>query len=137
MKKEEIDYLKIEGMFAGATAEVRKFAIQLRANTTESENKLWDYLKTKPNGLKFRRQHPFNLYILDFYCHKLRLAIEIDGGYHFTRLQQEKDRDRTLEISKYKVDVIRFTDIEVIDDYPNVIDKIDSVIKERLKTSNL
>lgn len=137
MKNEEIDYLKIEGMFAGATAEVRKFAIQLRANTTASEDKLWEHLKTKPKGRKFRRQHPFNLYVLDFYCHKLRLAIEIDGGYHFTRQQQEKDRDRTLEISKYKVDVIRFTDIEVIDDYPNVIHKIDSVINERLKTSTL
>lgn len=137
MKKEEIDYLKIEGMFAGATAEVRKFAIQLRANTTESENKLWDYLKTKPNGLKFRRQHTFNLYILDFYCHKLRLAIEIDGGYHFTRQQQEKDRDKTLEISKYNVDVIRFTNIDVIDDYPNIIHKIDSEINQRLKTSIL
>jgi len=134
---EELDDLKIEGMFAGATAEVRKFAMQLRANTTDSEDKLWDYLKTKPVGLKFRRQHPFNLYVLDFYCHKLRLVIEVDGGYHFTRLQQEKDRNRTLEISKYKVDVIRFTDIEVIDDYESTIAKIDAILKERLKTSTL
>jgi very-short-patch-repair endonuclease len=134
---EELDDLKIEGMFAGATAEARKFAMQLRAYTTDSEDKLWEYLKTKPLGLKFRRQHPFNLYVLDFYCHKLRLVIEIDGGYHFTRLQQEKDRNRTLEISKYKVDVIRFTAIEVIDDYEITSAKIDSILKERLKTSTL
>jgi len=134
---EELDYLKIEGMFAGATAEVRKFAMRLRANTTDSEDKLWGYLKTKPQGLKFRRQHPFNLFVLDFYCHKLRLVIEIDGGYHFTRLQQEKDRNRTLGISKYKVDVIRFTNMEVIDDYESTIEKIDSIVKERLKTSTL
>jgi very-short-patch-repair endonuclease len=133
----ELDYLKIEGMFAGAAAEVRKFAMQLRANTTDSEDKLWDYLKTKPLDLKFRRQHPFNLFVLDFYCHKLRLVIEVDGGYHFTRLQQEKDRNRTLEISKYKVDVIRFTDMEVIDDYQSTIEKIDSILRERLKTSTL
>ncbi|WP_298951923.1 endonuclease domain-containing protein [uncultured Nonlabens sp.] len=137
MKKEEIDYLKIEGMFAGATADVRRFAIQLRANTTESEDKLWTYLKNKPFEIKFRRQHPFNLYILDFYCHKLRLGIEVDGGYHFTRQQQEKDRDRTLEISKYKVDVIRFTDVEVIQDFEKVQNEIEAIIKDRLKTSTL
>jgi very-short-patch-repair endonuclease len=67
----------------------------------------------------------------------LRLVIEIDGGYHFTRLQQEKDRNRTLGISKYKVDVIRFTNMEVIDDYEITIEKIDSIVKERLKTSTL
>ena len=65
------------------------------------------------------------------------LVIEIDGGYHFTRLQQEKDRNRTLGISKYKVDVIRFTNMEVIDDYEITIEKIDSIVKERLKTSTL
>ncbi len=134
---QELDYLKIEGMFAGATADVRRFAIQLRANTTESEDKLWGYLKTKPKNFKFRRQHPFNLYVLDFYCHKLRLAIEVDGGYHFTRQQQEKDRDRTLEISKYKVDIIRFTDLEVIQDFEKVQNEIESIIKDRLKTSTL
>lgn len=135
MRKEEIDYLKIEGMFVGATADVRRFAIQLRANTTASEDKLWAYLKSKPQGFKFRRQHPFNLYVLDIYCHKLRLAIEIDGGYHFTRLQQEKDRDRTLEISKYKVDVIRFTDLQVMDDNENFVSNIESIIIDKLKTS--
>ncbi|WP_104514702.1 DUF559 domain-containing protein [Nonlabens xylanidelens] len=63
--------------------------------------------------------------------------MEVDGGYHFTRQQQEKDRDRTLEISKYKVDVIRFTDLQVIKDYEKVVIEIESVINERLKTSTL
>ncbi|MGJ8683091.1 MAG: endonuclease domain-containing protein [Nonlabens sp.] len=132
MKK--LDYLEIEGMFAGATAEVRKFAIHLRANTTESEDKLWGYLKGKPLGFKFRRQHPFNLYVLDFYCHKLKLAIEVDGGYHFKRLQQKKDRARTLDISKYNVEVIRFTNDEILDNYDVVTEKIKTVIEEKQKS---
>lgn len=127
----KLDYLEIEGMFAGATAEVKKFAIQLRANTTESEDKLWEYLKNKPFGFKFRRQHPFSLYVLDFYCHKLRLAIEVDGGYHFTRMQQEKDRDRTLDISNYNVKVIRFTNHQILDECDAVIEKIKTVIENR------
>lgn len=127
---ENLDYLKIEGMFAGATKDVRKFAIKLRANVTVSENKLWEYLKNKPRGFKFRRQHPFSHYVLDFYCHELRLVIEIDGGYHLSRLQQEKDRNRTLEVAKYNVEVIRFTDKEVLGNYESVIAGIDSLLNK-------
>ena len=57
------------------------FAEKLRAKMTEPEKKLWDFLKTKPLGFKFRRQHPFSTYVLDFYCHRAQLAIEIDGKY--------------------------------------------------------
>ncbi|MEM6517631.1 MAG: DUF559 domain-containing protein, partial [Bacteroidota bacterium] len=79
MKK---DPLKISGMHDSATPNIFKNAARLRSNMTEPKIKLWDYLKIKPKGFKFRRQHPIAGYVLDFYCHKLRLSIEIDGGYH-------------------------------------------------------
>jgi very-short-patch-repair endonuclease len=127
----DLDYLKIEGMFAGATPDTRKFARKLRASQTDSEAKLWSYLKTKPLGFKFRRQHPFNLYVLDFYCHKLRLAIEIDGEYHNTQQQQKMDLIRTTSISKYNVDVIRFTNHNIMEDLHNTTKKINRIIEKR------
>ncbi len=60
---------------------------------TETDIIVWEYLKTKPLGLKFRRQHPINCYVLDFYCRRKRLSIEIDGRYH-----NNLEEKRTLEI---------------------------------------
>ena len=72
-----------ESMFKGASAKIFKNAEVLRNRMTESESLLWDKLKSKKfHGLKFRCQHPIQTYIADFYCHKLKLIIEIDGGYH-------------------------------------------------------
>lgn len=69
-------------MHAGATNELYQRARELRNRSTHAEDILWDYLKTKPNNFKFRRQHPYSIYILDFYCHSLKLVIEVDGGIH-------------------------------------------------------
>lgn len=84
------DDLNTSGMHNGATPSVFKNAAKLRASMTETEIRLRDYLRTKPIGFKFRRQHPISGYVLDFYCHKLRLSIEIDGGYHLQKEQIEK-----------------------------------------------
>ena len=88
------------GMHAGAKPELFRFAEELRERMTESEKKLWLYLRKKPLGYKFRRQHPFSLYILDFYCHKVKLAIEVDGQYHDYKKQQDLDNKRTIEINQ-------------------------------------
>jgi very-short-patch-repair endonuclease len=96
MKK---DSLKKSGMHDGATPKVFKNAAKLRENMTQSEIRLWEYLKTKPFGYKFRRQHPIAGYVLDFYCHKLRLSIEVDGGYHLKKEQKEKDIERTAYLN--------------------------------------
>ncbi len=69
----EKDSLKISGMHDGATPKVSRNAAKLRDNMTESEKKLWEYLKTKPLGFKIRRQRPLAGYILDFYCHKFKI----------------------------------------------------------------
>ncbi len=62
----------------GCIKEQENYAIVKHA-----ESILGGYLKTKPFGLKFRRQHPYSVYILDFYCHKLKLVIEVDGSIHY------------------------------------------------------
>ena len=63
-------------------------------------------------GLKFRRQHPRSLYIADFYCHKLKLITEIDGGYHFTKKQIIKDEERTEILNANALEIIRFNNDE-------------------------
>jgi very-short-patch-repair endonuclease len=113
----EKDWLKISGMHDGATPKVFKNAAKLRENMTEPEIKLWDYLKTKPLGYKFRRQHPIAGYVLDFYCHKLRLSIEIDGGYHLKKEQKEKDTQRTEYLKGVGIAEHRFTNEEILSNF--------------------
>jgi very-short-patch-repair endonuclease len=69
-------------MHENASHFVFELARELRRNMTDAENKLWNHLKHGVGGLKFRRQHPLKNYIADFYCHKLKLIIEADGGIH-------------------------------------------------------
>ena len=90
---------------------------------TEPEKILWNELKNrKVKRLKFRRQHPLLFYIADFYCHELRLVIEVDGGVHMLEKQKENDENRTAELERFGIRVIRF---------PNemVINSIDEVLK--------
>ncbi len=77
-------------MHLGATKEIYQRARDLRNKETHAETVLWGYLKTKPLSLKFRRQHPYSIYILDFYCHKLKLIIEIDGSIHTVKICKRK-----------------------------------------------
>lgn len=126
MKEEPI---KISGMHDGATPKVFRNAAMLRENMTEPEKKLWDYLKTKPFGIKFRRQHPISGYVLDFYCHKLRFSIEIDGGYHLQKEQKEKDLERTDYIKSLGISEIRFTNEQVLNEFETVIKKINLYLR--------
>ncbi|HLF51231.1 endonuclease domain-containing protein [Flavobacterium sp.] len=80
------------------------------------------------DGYKFRRQHPINIYIADFYCHKLKLVIEIDRAYHLAEEQQVLDKERTATIEFQGLQVIRFTNEEVLLKLPEVINKIKEFI---------
>jgi very-short-patch-repair endonuclease len=64
-------------------------------------------------GVKFRNQHPLVYFIADFYCHELRLVVEIDGGYHKKREQYEYDEERSAELEAWNITVVRFTNTEV------------------------
>lgn len=108
-------------------------AKKMRNNPKEAESLLWQYLRR--NGLKehFRQQHPICGYIPDFVCLRLRLIIEIDGGYHSEGEQQEQDKIRQDYLEKEGFSFLRFTNEEVLYDTDETIGIIKDTIEE-LKT---
>lgn len=108
-------------------------AKKMRNNPTEAESLLWQYLRR--NGLKehFRQQHPICGYIPNFVCLRLRLIIEIDGGYHSEGEQQEQDKIRQDYLEKEGFSFLRFTNEEVLYDTDETIGIIKDTIEE-LKT---
>ncbi|MBX7140415.1 MAG: endonuclease domain-containing protein [Chitinophagales bacterium] len=117
-----------EDMFFDATPKIFELARKLRMQTTPAEEHLWNYLSKNQLGVRFKRQHPINKFIADFYCHPLKLVIEIDGGIHNDAEQKEYDIGRSEELEKFGITVIRFTNDEVINDSETVLKKIKSVI---------
>jgi very-short-patch-repair endonuclease len=109
----------------GANKNIQKKAKELRNNETPSEKLLWDKLKNKQlAGFKFRRQHSLKQFIADFYCHKAKLIIELDGEIHNTVQQKERDEGRSYEIEQAGLTVLRFTNDEVKNEIDNVLEKI-------------
>ena len=118
---------KIPDMFFGAKRKIFENAHNLRLNTTPAEKKLWTKLNNKQLGVRFKRQHPIDIFIVDFYCHKFKLVIELDGLIHLSK--KEEDMGRTTELERWGLTVIRFSNNEVIND----IDKVIETIKKFLK----
>jgi len=86
-----------QSMFYRAPASIFKKAAMLRGNLTSAEVKLWQRLRgNQILGLRFKAQHPIDLYIADFYCHRAKVVIEIDGLNHCTKVQKFGDEIRTL-----------------------------------------
>jgi very-short-patch-repair endonuclease len=82
---------------------------ELRGASTDAETALWARLRAgRLLGFKFRRQHPCGPYILDFYCPRRRLAIELDGGQHFNPAARDYDRRRTAFLLRRSIRVLRF-----------------------------
>ena len=101
-----------------------ELAKDLRNNMTESEKKLWSFLRMRQIGRhKFRCQHPIYRYILDFYCHEKRLAIEIDGNIHNS--QQEYDKYRDEFLNSIGIRTLRLRNEDVL----NSIEKVIEIIK--------
>lgn len=120
-----------DSMWKGARPEIFRRAEYLRNNPTEAEKLLWEKLNCDPFKIyHFRRQHPIHYFIADFYSHQLKLVVELDGGYHENTQQQKKDQLRTEQIKFQGLNVIRFTNQEVIHDMEKVLkilsEKIDS-----------
>ena len=115
-------------MFYGAPPSVFEKARYLRDNQTEAEQILWNRINSKQLGVKFRRQHPIYKYIADFYCHEKKLVLEIDGKYHLKSEQKEQDELRSEDIRDFGIEVIRFTNDEVILNTANVVEKIKELI---------
>ncbi len=109
----------------GAKSETILRARELRKNMTDAERILWTRLRNKQmNGVRFRRQHPISFYIADFYCHKHRLVIELDGEVHHSADAKRMDDNRTAEMNRLGITVIRFTNDEVISSIQTVLETI-------------
>ena len=109
------------GMFEGASHLIFANAKHLRKNMADAETVLWTYLKKDINGFKIRRQHPIGLYVADFYCHKPKLIIEIDGSIHNEPDIKEADDARQKELERWGYTMIRFTNQQVMEKPEEVI----------------
>ena len=94
-------------------------AKQLRKDQTPWERKLWyDFLRTCP--CRFQRQKTIGPYIVDFYCHKAKLVVELDEGHHMEPERQDYDRHRTAYLEGLGLRVLRFSDLDVFRNFPGV-----------------
>ncbi|UIE37253.1 endonuclease domain-containing protein [Leptodesmis sichuanensis] len=116
---------------------LKEIARKLRKTMTRSEVILWQHLKGKQmNGYDFDRQRPIDEYVVDFYCKKLKLAIEIDGSSHDSEEAQEQDRYRQQRLEALGVRFLRFRDEEVRQNVGAVLQAIAAWIKDNApKTS--
>ena len=117
-------------MFYDAKPETFERARNLRAKMTHEEKILWEKLNNNQLGYRFKPQHPVDIYIADFYCHKLKLIIEVDGSSHDNKM--ERDQNRTSELNNFGITVIRFSNQEVLNETEKIVTTIKSVI-ENLK----
>jgi len=107
----------------GADLNTKSKALVLKKNMTNAEKILWNHLRRgQLNGLYFRRQYPYGMYILDFYCDKFKLAIEVDGEIHLNRIAYDDERTQYLESTG--ITVLRFTNNEVMTGLDNVLNRI-------------
>jgi very-short-patch-repair endonuclease len=108
----------------------------LRRNQTETEKKLWAILRSrKVGGIKFRRQFSIDNYVLDFYCPEYRLGIEADGGGHYEDRRKRRDKLRTRELSKSGVEILRFSDLDILNNIEGVWEVIRQTIENRRNNS--
>lgn len=116
---------------------LKELARKLRNDSTIGEILLWKELKGKQGyGYDFHRQKPLLNYIVDFYCFELNLIIEIDGQYHNHEETYKLDLIREEELAKYNLTIIRFTEMEVRKEMPNVLRTIEQYI-ENFKENNV
>jgi imidazole glycerol-phosphate synthase subunit HisF len=123
-KKKIKSPFKKDGMFNEANPLVFGLAKELRKNMTHAEMVLWNHLKAGINGLKFRRQHPLGIYVADFYCHQIKLIIEVDGSIHNKKEIKEYDSQRENNLIAEGYTVIRFTNYQVLNEIQSVLSTI-------------
>jgi very-short-patch-repair endonuclease len=109
----------------------KSFRQHLRRRSTQAELALWMNLRHRQLlGYKFRRQHGIGLYILDFYCPALRLAIEVDGASHESVEAKGNDKRRQLVLERLGVRFLRYTDDQVLGNISNVVAAIEGEIRK-------
>ena len=107
-------------------------ARNLRKNMTPWERKLWyEFLREYP--VRFQRQKPIGNYIVDFYCFKAKLVVELDGSQHYNDKEILKDRIRTEKLEGFDLTVIRIPNNEIDENFDGVCEYLDMFVKERVK----
>ena len=102
----------------------------MRHVATRSEGRLWYWLRDRPfAGFKFRRQHPIGPYIADFYCPRLKLVVEVDGGHHQTPDMHAYDDERTRWLETRGIEVLKIPNVLFIRDAAQVIEIVDATIR--------
>ena len=106
-------------------------AVKMRKGPTDAERILWQELRAKKLGVKFRRQHLIDQFIVDFYCVELGLVVEVDGGVHGNQRSADLEREQILKA--LGCSIIRFNNMTVEEELPKVIKKIKDVIRDLSK----
>ncbi len=105
---------------------------ELRKNQTKQEETLWQEIRNRKLGVKFRRQYSVGGYVLDFYCPEVKLAIELDGSQHFEKENKMYDAERTDYLNILGCNVLRFKNTEVDDNLKEVLVKINEFLSPLL-----
>ena len=114
------------------TKDLTPLSQKLRKNLTKEEALLWNAF-LKKYSIQFRRQYVIGEYIADFYCHKARLIIELDGSGHYETENIQKDQIRTAYFESLGLTVLRFTNLEVMQQFRAVCEKIDETVNKQMK----
>ena len=126
--------MKMKNKIIPYNPKLKEYARELRKNSTLSEVILWKNIKNNALGVQFHRQVPMLEYIVDFYCHELMLAIEIDGDSHLYKY--EYDIKRQGELEKEGVVFLRFTDLDIKQNMFSVGITLEQVVQELINKTN-
>ena len=134
MRAAAFDYGKCQDLLGGNALErnsaLKRNAQNLRKNQTKEERLLWNaFLRKYP--LQWRRQYTIGNYIVDFYCHGAKLAVELDGSQHCEPMQMEKDQIRTAYLEAQGICVLRLSNLDVLGKFERVCAEIDRIAKTR------
>ena len=117
--------MSLYDLTVNAAPDMRARARRLRRDATDAERALWRRLRGKQlDGLKFRRQHAVGRFVLDFYCHECRLAVELDGGQHGEAAHRRRDDTRTAFLERKGVAVLRYSNLEVLQETEAVLEDL-------------
>ena len=109
----------------------------LRKNQTDAEKKLWAILRNRQvSGTKFKRQFSIGRYILDFYSPEYKLGIEADGGGHYEDTGRQRDKVRKRELSKLGIEILRFSDLDILNNIEGVWEVIRQTIGSKRSNSH-
>lgn len=117
-----------DNMYYGASHLIFQRAEELRNRMTPAEELLWRHLHINEWKLKFRRQHPVSNYVVDFYCHTLKLVIELDGGIHDVEEVKRMDAEREENLKALGLTLVRFKNEEVFQNKKTVLETISKII---------